>query len=164
MRLVLTEQDINQALKSPKLTERLRKLGINLVNKSSNDALESYTLVNPKVKFLENNRLRLQVELQGKDNVQPLTIIVEFGLAVVKGRQIQLVKPLVSVNGEEAPNEIVSAIATNFSQQLDLDNLQQYGVQARLLKLNISQDEFEIAAFLRIEPSSRLLENRRSAM
>ncbi len=57
-------------------------------------------------------------------DVQPLAITVESGLGVLAGRQIQLIAPIVSVNGEDVPNQVVNAIATNFSQQLDLSNIE----------------------------------------
>jgi hypothetical protein len=110
------------------------------------------------VEFLENNRLRFQVELQEQGNAKPLAITVESGLGVVAGRQLQLVKPGVLVNGEAAPNQIVSAIATNFSKRLDLGNLEGYGLRSRILQLKVTPHKLEIAAFLRVEPSSRFLE------
>jgi len=158
MRLVLNQQDINQALQSPAVTATLRNLSISVGN-SSGDSRQHYNFVNPRVDFLANNRLRFQVELTQAD-VKPLAIKVESGLGVIAGRQIQLVAPVVSVNGEEVPNQFVSAIATNFSQQLDLHNLEGYGLQARILQLKVTPQELEIATFLRVEPSSRFLKNR----
>lgn len=158
--LVLTEQDINQALKSPRLIARLRNLGISELRNPASVLVQRYELVNPRVEFLENNRLRFQVELT-QGNVKPLAIMVESGLGVLAGRQIQLVAPFsVSVNGVVVPNQLVNAIATNLNKQLDLRNLELYGLRARLIKLKVSQDELEIAAFLRVEPSSQFLGNR----
>jgi hypothetical protein len=158
MRLVLNQQDINQALQSPAVTAMLRNLSISVGN-SSGDSRQHYNFVNPRVDFLANNRLRFQVELTQAD-VKPLAIKVESGLGVIAGRQIQLVAPVVSVNGEEVPNQFVSVIATNFSQQLDLHNLEGYGLQARILQLKVTPQKLEIATFLRVEPSSRFLKNR----
>lgn len=162
VRLVLTEQDINQALKSPKVTARLRNLRISKLPRPIGGS-QSYDLVNPRVEFLEPNRLRFQVELTQGD-VKPLAITVESGLLVVAGRQIQLVEPVVSANGQAVPNQLVSAIATNISKILNLRNLELYGLQVRLIKLKVSQEKLEIAAFLRVEPSFRVLENRRSSI
>jgi hypothetical protein len=162
VRLVLTQQDINKALQSPELIARLRKLNINLPSSPSEDS-PGYNIVNPKIEFLTNERLRFQVELQQEGNAnKPLLITVETKLGVIQGRQIQLVEPVVLVNGETVPPPFVNAIASSYSKQLDLRNLEVYGLQARILKLNMRPDELEIAAFLRVEPSSKLLETRRS--
>ena len=163
VRLVLTPEDINQALKSPTVTDMLRNLSISELGNSSGDSVQRYNFVNPRVEFLANNRLRLQAELT-QDDVKPLAIIVESGLGVIAGRQIQLVAPVVSVNGEEVPSQVVSAIATNFSKRLDLHNFEVYGLKARILQLKVTPKELEIAAFLRVEPSARFLKNRAMSM
>lgn len=163
VRLVLTQEDINQALQSPVITAALRKLSIRELGNSSSNSVQRYNFVNPRVELLASNRLRFQVELTQTD-LKPLVITVESGLGVIAGRQIQLVAPVVFVNGEEVPSLIVSAIAPNFSQQLDLRNFEAYGFKTRILQLKITSQKLEIAAFLRVEPSSQLLKNRAMSM
>lgn len=97
VRLGLNQRDINQALQSPKVTAMLRNLMISDFGNSSNSG-QRYNFVNPHVEFLANNRLRFQVELTQGD-VKPLAITVESGLGVIAGRQIQLLQPIVSVDG-----------------------------------------------------------------
>lgn len=162
VRLVLTAEDINQALQSPTLTDMLSNLSISELGNSSDDSVQRYNFVNPRVEFLANNRLRFQGELtQGDD--KPLAITVESGLSVIAGRRIQLVAPIVLVDGSEVPSQFVSAIATNLSQRLDLDNFK-YGLKVRILQLKVTPKELEIAAFLRVEPSARFLKSRAMSM
>lgn len=151
VRLGLNQRDINQALKSPKVTAMLRKL---MISDFANSG-QRYNFVNPQIEFLANNRLRFQVELT-QGNVKPLAITIESGIGVIAGRQIQLVEPIVSVDGEEVPSQVVSAIAANVSQKFDLSNLDS-AVKARILQLKVTPQKLEIAAFLRVEPSSQLL-------
>lgn len=96
VRLILEQQDINQALQSPALAASLRKLNISEIS-DLNDSEISYNFVNPKVELLDTNRLRFQVELTADKN-DTLAITVESGLGVVAGRQIQLLEPVVYVN------------------------------------------------------------------
>ncbi len=152
VRLGLNQRDINQALQSPKVTAMLRNLMISDFGNSG----QRYNFVNPRVEFLANNRLRFQVELTQGD-VKPLAITVESGLGVIAGRQIQLVQPIVSVDREEVPSQVVSAIAANISQKFDVSNLEVSGLKARILQLKVTPQKLEIAAFLRLEPSSQLL-------
>lgn len=161
VRLVLAQQDINQALQSPKVVESLLKLDIAEVGDSDDDSKQSYNLVNPRVEFLANNRVRFQVELtQGND--LPLAIQVESGLGVASGRQIQLVKPVIYVGREAVTQQLVNQIATNLSQTLDLGNLDVYGLKTRILQLKVNSQKLEIVTFVRVEPSSSFLQNRRS--
>lgn len=152
VRLGLNQPDINQALQSPQVTDMLRNLMISDFGNSG----QRYNFVNPHVEFLANNRLRFQVELTQGD-VKPLAITVESGISVIAGRQIQLLQPMILVNGEEVPSQVVSAIAANVSQKFDLSNLEAFGLKARILQLKVTPQKLEIAAFLRIEPSSQLL-------
>ncbi|MBW4501152.1 MAG: DUF2993 domain-containing protein [Scytonema hyalinum WJT4-NPBG1] len=158
VRLVLTQQDINKLIQSPQFIALLQKLKINTGNSSNTGYNSVYNFVNPNVKFLANNRLSLQVELQEKGLEKPLLIRVESGLNIVGGKNIQLVDPIVAANGEEVPPQFVNAIVNNINKRLDLENLEGDGLQVRILKLNMRPEELEIAAFLRVEPSSRFLE------
>ena len=157
VRLVLEQQDINSALQSPAILARLRDLEISDLSGKDNSETR-YNFVNPKVELLANNRLRFQVELTA-DNNDTLAITVESGLTVVSGRQLQLVKPVVYVNQEAVTQQLVSNIATNFHQKLDLRSLEVEGLKARILQLNVSPQKLEIVAFLRLEPSSQFFQN-----
>jgi len=157
VRLVLTQQDVKKLLQSPQLIASLRKLNVDSVGSLNTKTDSGYNFINPQVKFLANNRLLFRVELQeGKG--KPLLIRVESGLNIVSGRRIQLISPVVAVNEEEVPPQFVNEIVNNLNKQLDLSNLEGDGLQVRILKLEMKPQELEIAAFLRIEPSSRFLE------
>ena len=106
------------------------------------------------------NLLRLRVELT-EAKAPPLAIKVEMGLNTIAGRQIQIVDPVIYVNQEKIPQEIVDAIAINLNKQLNLANLEAYGIQSKILKLAIAQEKLEIAAFVRLDNSSPLLKIRR---
>ena len=153
VRLVLNQQDINQALRSPKLRATLHNLSINILQPQSSQALPSYNFINPHLELLTNNRLRFQVELT-QANTKPLAIRVETRLNLIARRQLQLLEPVIYVNEEKVPEQLLNAIASNLSKQLDLANLEVYGVQSRILKLEISPDQIEVAAFVRIDPST----------
>ncbi|MBW4633017.1 MAG: DUF2993 domain-containing protein [Iphinoe sp. HA4291-MV1] len=158
IRLVLTQQDINKLIQSPQFVARLQKLKINIGDFSNTKHNSVHNFANPNVKFLANNRFSFQVELHEKGLDKPLLIRVESGLSIVGGRNIQLVNPIVTANGEEVPSQFVNTIVNNLNKRLDLRNLEGDGLQVRILKLNTRLEELEIAAFLRVEPSSRFLE------
>ncbi|MBD2431741.1 MULTISPECIES: DUF2993 domain-containing protein [Fischerella] len=159
VRLVVTEQDINKLLQSPQFLKRLQEL--NKGNFSALEFTEASNLANPKVEFLPNNRFSFQVELQNEQEVIPLLIKINSGLNIVGGRQFQLVDPKVSLDGQEFPAEFLSMIISNINQQLDLRNLEGDGLQMRILKWKMQPGKLEMAAFVRLEPSSKFLETRR---
>ncbi len=152
IRLVINSQDINQALKSKAGVHRLQNLGFDIFQTPSREQ-QRLQSVNPHVELLPN-RLRLQVELTEVD-ASPLAIKVEMGLNIIAGQQIQLVDPVIYVNQEELPSQIVNMIANNLNQQLNLAKLEAYGINARVLKLAIAREQLEIAAFVRVDNSAR---------
>lgn len=157
--LVLEQEDINQALHSPAVLAILDDLDIPQIG-ANEDSDASSKFVNPRVELLPNHRLRFQVELTAA-NGQQLSILVESGIGVASGQKIQLVEPVVYVNQEAVTRQFVNAIATNLSKRLDLSSLEVYGLGARILQLKVNPQQLEIVAFLRVEPSSRFLQNPR---
>ncbi|MCX7596066.1 MAG: DUF2993 domain-containing protein [Fischerella sp.] len=160
VRLVLTEQDINKLLRSPEFLNGLRKFNQGDSSKSLSSVAAN--LVNPKVEFLANNRFFFQVELHNQEREKPVLVQVNAGLGIVGGRQVQLIDPVVSIDGVEFPPDFLNFVLSDVNQQLDLRNLEGDGLQMRILKLDMKPGKLEIAAFLRLEPSSKLLETRRS--
>lgn len=158
VRVVFTQEDINKLLKSPLFIALAQQLNIPSVVSPNKKNESVYNLANPTVSLLANNRLLIQVELQTEGRGKTLAIRVESGLGVIGGRRIQIVNPVVAVNGEEAPPQLVQLIVNNINQRLDLRDLEGDGLQMRILKLSMKPNELEIAAFLRIEPSSKFLE------
>ncbi len=153
VRLVLTQEDINQALRSPQVIARLQNLNINLRYFANTRAKTVYNLVNPQVQFLPNNRLQIQAELQEKQKSKPLLIKAESGVSIVNGRQIELINLVAEVDKVEVPPKLINVILNKINKRLNLRNLEGGRVQARILKLKISQGELEMAAFVRIDPS-----------
>jgi hypothetical protein len=153
VRLVLTQEDINQALRSPQVIARLQNLNINLRYFANTRAKTVYNLVNPQVQFLPNNRLQIQAELQEKQKSKPLLIKAESGVSIVNGRQIELINLVAEVDKVEVPPRLINVILNKINKRLNLRNLEGGRVQARILKLKISQGELEMAAFVRIDPS-----------
>lgn len=122
--------------------------------------MESYKFVNPRVEFLDNNRLRFQLELQqqrnGNDRGFKLAILAESGFQVVAGRRIELVAPRLEANGNPVPPILVNAIAAGVSRGGYLRRLEANQILIRLLKLEVSPELLEIAAFVALQPPASL--------
>lgn len=147
VRLVLTEADINQALKSPKVAAQLQEIA----SRFSRNAAQRYQFVKPQVDLLENNRLRFQVEAVEGDS-SAIAIAVESGLGIKSGSSLQLIEPTVSIDGKPLPSPFVQAFANGISNRFNLRSLEDAGLTARLLKLEINTETLEVATFLRFEP------------
>jgi hypothetical protein len=106
------------------------------------------------VDLLDNDRIRFQVEVQ-ETNAELLAITVESGLNIVAGQSLQLIEPSVSINGRVLPPQLVGGFTGGIGNRFNLRTLEDAGITARLLQLDINADELELAAFVRVDPSSR---------
>jgi LmeA-like phospholipid-binding len=161
LRLVLTEADVNKVLQSPEFLSSLGKLNIISANLTNKDSNPLYRFANPRVKFLTNQRVNLQVEIQEEGNGESVVVNLETGLNIVAGRKLQLVEPIAKVNEEQVPPRFLNAIVNNLNQRLDLRNLETDGLLMRIIKLEMKPGKLEIGTFIRIEPSSKFLETIR---
>jgi hypothetical protein len=153
IRLVLTEADINQALQSEAI---LGQLGMINLGAFGGVNPEPYELLEPQVTFLETDRVQLQVTLQGQQTGDRNQITVESGLEIVNGRQFRLVSPSASVNGSPLPSQLLDFLVLGINQRLDLANLEASGITARVLKLEIAEDELTLVSFIQVAPNASL--------
>ncbi|NJP08382.1 MAG: DUF2993 domain-containing protein [Leptolyngbyaceae cyanobacterium RU_5_1] len=148
VRLVLKEDDIAQALKSPVVMQQLQKLVGSLGGLTRQSSATS-KLVNPQVEFLDNQRIRVQAELQDADTANKLVIQVESGVEVVAGRRLRLINPTARLNGAAIPENFVKSIAESLTERYDLGQLEPSGVTARILRLELDSDQLELAVFIK---------------
>lgn len=145
VRLVLTEADLNKALASPNVAARLKIIG----SRALGGPPERYEFINPKIELLANNRLRFSMEVREKD-APPLALNVESGLSIVSGRSLQLVEPVVIVNGKPLSPLLVGALTRGISNGLDLRTLEERGITARFLQFKVNKGELNIATFVQV--------------
>lgn len=146
VRLVLTEADLNKALASPNVAARLKILG----SRALGGPPERYEFINPKIELLANNRLRFQMEVREKD-APPLALNIESGLSIVSGRSVQLVEPVVIVNGKPLSPLLVGALTSSISNGLNLRTLEERGITARFLQFKVDKGVLNVATFVRVD-------------
>jgi hypothetical protein len=154
VRLGLRATDLNQALKSPRITQKLRNLGISSLSADQAEQVQRYDLINPEVTFLANGRLKLQAELREQGYPDRLMLQAETGIAIIAGQRLQLVNPSAQVNGQPIPKQLVNAIATGLRQRLDLQRLEASGVTARILNWQMSDNQLNLVMFAQSRPQT----------
>ena len=164
IRLLITEEDINQALSSPAIKERLQNLLDSAIPQSSGASLFAFKIMKIEVDFLASDRSRIYVKLQPKvtdENPQttsetdPIEVELESGFRVLGGRSLQILEPEGKLNGRRLSTKLLQGFAEGLSEdQLDLRQLQKQGITLRILQFEMNDNSMEIAIFLRIEPES----------
>jgi len=155
VRLVLTEDDINQALQSPKVTARISELLERFLQRLPGAGKQDYELLSTQVQFLEENRLAIQLQFQGTDTEEEqLNIKLETGVEVENRKNLKLIKPLVSINETKIPPLLVAGLKAMVKDFTNLGKLDDSGILVRLLKLEINSNELELANFVRVDEST----------
>lgn len=155
--IAFTDTALNQWLKSPQMSDRLRQFGLSSLPRLAAAQLERYRIVNPEITFLDN-RIRLQFQLQQLPNPdtssQPfeLGLAVESGFTIIKGWGLELVDLEVTVNQEPVPPLVINLIQRGVREQVDLRTLESNSVILRLLQMQITPGQLEIAGFIRVQP------------
>jgi hypothetical protein len=153
VKLILTEEDINQALQSEAVTQWLSAINLGAFGGANS---EPYDLINPQINFLENDRVQFQVTLQGQQSGDRNLIAIESGIELISGRQLRLVEPSANINGTPLPSQLIDFFVLGINQQFDLRNLEPSGITARVLKLEIAENELTLASFIQIVPNADL--------
>jgi hypothetical protein len=155
VRLVITKADLNRALKSKNIQKKLEESLNSLIASKTGSSTFSYTIIAPQLELLPGNRLQVQGQLQRsgtrRKDSQSLRLKLEWGLKLVAGKNIQLVEPKGTVNGKPVSTRLLQRFAQGISNRLDLSSLEKTGITARLLQLEVNEEQIRLAAFARME-------------
>jgi len=149
VRIVLTQADINRALRSPFASARLRNLGIQLLRRNARQ-VDRYDFLNPQFTLLPQNRIRFQVELQEQGDPAKLKIVAEAEPQIIAGRSLQLTNLRIWANGQESPEPVTRAVENLIRDRTDLRQLEASNITARILNLKSEPSRLEITSFVQI--------------
>ncbi len=151
--IVITEADINQALADPNFKARLQTQ----INQRIPADIPRFQLLNANVDFLDDDRLALVLDLgqqlEPAQELEKLTISIETGINIQNGDRLILVNPVAELNGRKVNTNVLNSIISSFSDKLSLKRLESQGIIARVLRYDITPDEFSFSAFGSIQPS-----------
>lgn len=166
-RIVFTETDLNQALQSAEIQQQLQKTLNRLVARRAGSNNISYQISDLRVDLRPQNRLRVDFRLSRPTNrllsagdsgtskvenaSRELAIGLELTLQVVNGQKVRLQDPQGTVNGRPMSSRLLDGFATGISDRLDLNTLEADGILARILQLEIDEDNLELVSFVRLE-------------
>jgi len=156
-RMVLTEADLNRALASPTVTNWLKQVGSRVVLGDNNARrAQRFEFLNPQIKLLESGRFQLLISLREINDPARLDILIETGLAVDQGRELQLVEPKAWVNNVAVADPVIDTLTSGFPARTDLRQLERTGVLARILNLKLQAGRMEIISFVQVAAGTKL--------
>ena len=170
IRLVVTQTDLNRALQSPEVLAQIQEVLNSFVAGRSGSTNIAYQLRDLQLELLPFDRLRMKLKLNRASSVfdserdsqsqKTLMMVLEFGLDVVNGKAIAIVEPQGTVNGRPMSSRLLNGFAVGIGDRLNLDFLLQDGILARILQLEIDEDELNLASFLKVETKTNRLSSK----
>ena len=159
IRVRLRADDITAALRAPEVAKSFQGIKIDFSGRNAEDA-ETFDIVNPEVQFLPGNRVRLTAVLKAypspkQPNPQPIDVRAEADLQVRGGTQLEISNPKFSLDGAEFPEQITNSFTKGLNQLLDLRQLNDVGIQARVLQLELGENYLQVVGFARMENANR---------
>lgn len=161
LHLVLSEADVNAFLQSPAVAKRLSEIKIGSLNQAQSRERERYKINNPAIDFLADNRLQLSLDLEDLVAASTLKIEAEVGLSIAdevsaQGRltqRLNLVNPVLTVNGQPSPPRLVSALLGDVNDRLSLRQFEDRGLTAQVINLAVQPEGLDLALWVRVDPS-----------
>ncbi len=153
IKVVLNAADMNKALASPIVVQRLRNIGLNAIGSSSAASQAAkYELLNPHVEFFADRRVQIAVDLKEQGQPEVLKLKIDTGIEIVKGRLIQLTDTKITANNQAVYAPLAKRLIAGVNQELDLDRFETRNITARILDFNTTPEQLSIATFVQIRP------------
>lgn len=147
--MVLTQEDIDRALRSPLIVEQLEAINIELFGGIVGGMSEA-TLTDPQIRLLGDDRIQLGAVLTQEQTGEQLVVELTTGVAIAQGTQLQFVEPELMANGVAAPSLVVDQYMNGFSDAYTLKSLETEGITARLLALEITDESMSVVSFVHL--------------
>jgi hypothetical protein len=170
VKIVLTEKDLNQALQSTEIQAQLQNTLNRLIVSRAGSTNISYQLSDIQLKLRPKNRLQVSLKLsrptrtnlnlepnatagtyRGENASRELAISLELTVKVINGKKVRLLNPQGTVNGRPMSSRLLNGFATGISDRLNLNTLSADGILARILQLEINEDNLQLISFVRLE-------------
>jgi hypothetical protein len=168
VKVVLTQKDLNQALQSTEIQTQLQNTLNRLIASKAGSTNISYQLSDVQLELRPQNRLQVSFKLsrprpnltlksssigtsEAKNPSRELAISLRLTLKVIDGEKVRLLDPQGTVNGRPMSSRLLNGFATGISDRLNLNTLSADGILARILQLEINEDNLQLISFVRLE-------------
>ena len=168
VKLIVTEADLNEALQSPEISNRLETILNQSLMRRAGATNIPYQLSDLRVE-LDSGLWKLRFKLsrpRQSVNIKPddisgtstvenrsreLDFALESTVKIEDGKTLRLINPQGTVNNRPMSQRLLDGFAVGISDRLNLNSLESDGILARILQLKINQDRLELIGFIRVE-------------
>lgn len=150
----ITEADINRALQSTEVLNRIQRAANNILNSAGGNLGREYLIQEPRVRLLGNDRTQIDFRLADSNSGEKLNFSLETGIKIADGQKLNLVDPSAKINGVTVPPFLLNGAVSSINDRVNVALVQE-GVDARILNFKIEPQRIIVAGFIRITPKNR---------
>jgi hypothetical protein len=118
-----------------------------------------YQLVAVRVNLMADNKVELQIQLESRQNKEPLNILVNCSTRVIHGQKLEIIEPVAFINDRKVSPRFLNRLINRITEDLDLKSLESQRILARILQLEINEDTLNLSAFVHLEQLPDIKEN-----
>lgn len=156
LRFVLTETDLNDLLRSPRVRRALQPLVNRLLTIPGSPKPPQYQLNVATIDFVGENRFEFRGDISqvnpqtGKLEESKLTL--SYTLQLASGSEIQWVRGAGTIDDRPLPAPAIQGFSDGVGSRLNLQRFDERGLVARFFALDINETALETAMFLQFTP------------
>ena len=156
LRFVLTEEDLNESLRSPGVRRVLQPLVNRLLTIPGSPKPPQYQLDVATIDFVGGNRFEFRGDISqldpqtGETEYSQLTL--SYKLQLTSGSEIQWIEGQGSINDKPLPIPAINGFSQGVGSRLNLQRFDERGLVARFFALDIDEAALETAMFLQFMP------------
>ncbi len=153
VRVIVNQEDLNQALESEQLRPLFQGLKVDFSGFNADLGVEEIDIVNPKIHFLADNRLRLTATLKSRraGGISPIEISAEITIEVLPNGNVKLRQVDLNLAGVKVPDMLISTLVRGANRLLDLQQLEAQGIYSRVLKFEFTEGKMQLIGFARLD-------------
>jgi LmeA-like phospholipid-binding len=151
VRLEVTEEDLNKTLNSPEVIKLFQNIRAEIPGfLGGSGQVQRITFAEPRI-FLQEDIVEVSAKI-GTPEQSSQTIEVRFRtkIQVERGTTVRFVNPVFSLDGTPVPNELTALFLGGVNQLVDLNQLEQQNITARVLRLSIKPGRLELVGFAQV--------------
>jgi hypothetical protein len=151
VRLEVTEEDLNKTLNSPEVIKLFQNIRAEIPGfLGGSGQVQRITFSEPRI-FLQEDIVEVLAKL-GTPEQSSQTVEVRFRtkIQVDRGTTVRFVNPVFSLDGTPVPTELTALFLGGVNQLVDLNQLEQQNITARVLRLSVKPGRLELIGFAQV--------------
>ncbi|MGA7952286.1 MAG: DUF2993 domain-containing protein [Gloeobacterales cyanobacterium] len=151
IRIEVTEEDLNKTLNSPEVIKQYQNIRAEIPGfLGGSGQVQRITFSEPQI-LLQDGIVEVLAKLRTPDQGNQ-TVEVRFRtkIQVDHGTTVRFVNPVFSLDGTPVPTELTTLFLGGVNQLVDLNQLEQQNITARVLRLSIKPGKLELIGFAQV--------------